>query len=745
MPGRDGGATREETFGAVDELLAEGSVLLDVLFSRTPIGVAVFDRNLVLRTCNQTWARFAERHGTAAAEAVVPGRSIFDYFPGTEREIWSAAEPVLAGKTRWYKGVPHGRRDGATSYWDLLFVPLRKDGSDGSDGDVVGIVDVAVDVTDRYLAEDQLRHSERRFQSIRTEAEAELARRDAILEAVRFAAHRFLESLTSSWRAHLGEVMARLGRAAAVSRAYIFENFTHQDGSLWSRQTHEWVADGIASEMGNPDLAAMSYHDLGLNAVVEAMSTGEVIASNVVDRTPGEQAVLLPQGILSVVQVPIFVHGRWWGFIGFDERLRERRWSRAEIDALRAAASTLSAAIHRQYAEDRLREQQELLEKRVAALSDIAASLGVNQSLGATLQVIADAVVAATPALASSAYVLEPGTGEPRLLALSGLPAGYREGLARCWRIDPAVTTTKAFLSATLRVEHRAVRQGLANPALAPLHAHLRTAEWDTVVFVPLGPAGRDVGSVNAYYPGDRHPTPDELAFLQAVADQGSVAVENARLLAEAQSRAGLEERQRLARELHDSVSQALYGIALGARTARSLAVHSPDKLAEPLDYVLSLAEAGMTEMRSLIFALRPESLATEGLVAAFEKQVAVLRARYKLEVRATLGAEPELSLKMKEALYRIGQEALHNVVKHAHARRVEVRLHAGPGEVVLQVRDDGIGFDPGRALPGHLGLQSMRERVAARHGNVLIKSRLGAGTVVRVRLPLHAGVEENE
>jgi signal transduction histidine kinase len=120
-----------------------------------------------------------------------------------------------------------------------------------------------------------------------------------------------------------------------------------------------------------------------------------------------------------------------------------------------------------------------------------------------------------------------------------------------------------------------------------------------------------------------------------------------------------LEERQRLARELHDSVSQALYGIALGARTARKRLDSDPSNLAEPLDYVLTLAEAGLTEMRALIFELRPDSIETEGLVAALGRQVAATRARYGVAVNAELADEPEVPVATKEALYRIAQEAM--------------------------------------------------------------------------------------
>ncbi|MBI5289169.1 MAG: GAF domain-containing protein [Chloroflexi bacterium] len=236
-----------------------------------------------------------------------------------------------------------------------------------------------------------------------------------------------------------------------------------------------------------------------------------------------------------------------------------------------------------------------------------------------------------------------------------------------------------------------------------------------------------------------RHvPTSDEQRLFQALADRASVAIQNAALYERAQQAASLEERQRLARELHDSVSQALYGIALGARTARTQLDRDPARAVEPIEYVLSLAEAGLAEMRALIFELRPESLQTEGLVAAIEKQVASTRARYGLDVTAELGTEPDIRLDVKEALYRVAQEALHNVVKHAHANHVRVGLATANGHVALEVRDDGRGFDPDGSYPGHVGLHSMRERIEKLHGTITIESRPGDGASIEVRVPVH-------
>jgi signal transduction histidine kinase len=221
-----------------------------------------------------------------------------------------------------------------------------------------------------------------------------------------------------------------------------------------------------------------------------------------------------------------------------------------------------------------------------------------------------------------------------------------------------------------------------------------------------------------------------------AMGTHAAVAIRNAQLFEQSQRQASLEERQRLARELHDSVSQALYGIALGTRTARMRVGDDPHNAVEPLDYVASLAQAGLAEMRALVFELRPESLEEEGLVAAIEKQAASVSARYKLDVKLDLGEEPDCTLDVKEALYRIAQEALHNIVKHAQAQHVEVRMWHDDNSISLTVRDDGRGFDTAQSFPGHVGLQSMPERAKKLGGTVTVDSAPGGGTTVTARLP---------
>jgi PAS domain S-box-containing protein len=278
----------------------------------------------------------------------------------------------------------------------------------------------------------------------------------------------------------------------------------------------------------------------------------------------------------------------------------------------------------------------------------------------------------------------------------------------------------------------------LAGPEMLSMYEEIHA--W---MGVPLIAHDRLIGllRMDHYQPG--HFTESDATLVMAFANQAAVAIENAHLYEQAQALATLQERQRLARELHDSVSQALYGIALGVRTARMQLERDPARADEPLEYAMNLAEAGLAEMRALIFELRPESLEMEGLVAALQKTAAALLARHPIQVETSLCPEPELSLPVKEALYRITLEAAQNTIKHAHASCLHIRLCQEGQTCLLEVIDDGAGFDAGQAFPGHLGLRSMRERAEQVGCAFKIKSGPNGGTHILVRAPLSTAVRQ--
>jgi signal transduction histidine kinase len=355
----------------------------------------------------------------------------------------------------------------------------------------------------------------------------------------------------------------------------------------------------------------------------------------------------------------------------------------------------------------------------------------------ATLDALAARVVQSTAAVACTVVLIDTETDLPRPAGSHGLPEGYTAALQAAYRNGLRPAPMEVFRTRKPMLV-RDIRQLTLNnhPLASPIHRFLHEVPWDTIYFMPLVSRGQALGALNLYYLPGQEPGEDESVFLGAIADQTAVAVENAHLFATAQDTAALEERQRLARELHDSVSQALYGIILGTDAARTLLDRDTDRVTEPLEYVLSLAKAGLAEMRALIFELRPESLATEGLIVALEKQAALVQARHEIAVHVTLCDEPDAPLEVKEAVYRIAQEALNNTVKHAQAERVELRLEQDAGELLLEVRDDGEGFDAAGTFPGHLGLKSMRERVARLGGTLRIESAPAEGTRIRVQIP---------
>jgi len=206
----------------------------------------------------------------------------------------------------------------------------------------------------------------------------------------------------------------------------------------------------------------------------------------------------------------------------------------------------------------------------------------------------------------------------------------------------------------------------------------------------------------------------------------------------QAEKLAVANERNRLARDLHDSVAQTLYGLTLQAETAsRKLAAGQLASVEDELREMRDSAQHTLQETRLLIFELRPPILQEEGLAAALRQRLAAVEARSGLQIHDQIEETGSLPDKVETALYRIAQEALNNSMKHAQATQITVSLHK-EGEVVrLTIDDDGLGFDlDGR--PGGLGLQGMGERAEGAGGRLLIKSQPGQGTRICVEVPYH-------
>jgi PAS domain S-box-containing protein len=391
---------------------------------------------------------------------------------------------------------------------------------------------------------------------------------------------------------------------------------------------------------------------------------------------------------------------------------------------------------------EKLLELSQRAEREALALAEISSSFSLSKAFETNLTMIAQRVAQTVGADACAVEVYASDKTNLGLTGAYGYPMGFAE----------ALTTIR--LSKIETLSQAAIRQGevvivkdylktiLGDQNYAPLHDLVKDETWGTVVAVPMPVSKYAGGAVIVFYPQGLDPDLTDLLQLSTIVSQIALVVENARLFEDAQGKAALEERQRLARDLHDSVSQALYGISLGANSAKTaLNLDSSEtkirEVERSLDYLIYMADTAMAEMKSLIFELRPESLETEGLVIALRKHLRALELRHRFGLVLDLPNEPNVSLKVKEMLYRITQEAMNNIVKHAQAKHVWITLEPKDKMLVLTVRDDGIGFDTTREFPGHLGLRSMRERAESVGASYEVSSEVGRGTTVRVVIPL--------
>ena len=276
------------------------------------------------------------------------------------------------------------------------------------------------------------------------------------------------------------------------------------------------------------------------------------------------------------------------------------------------------------------------------------------------------------------------------------------------------------------------------------LFAQAQVYQWPTdltaLLALPLRVNGGIIGVLDVVNKTGGF-TEEDVRVMSVFANQAAMAIEHARLQEQAEQVAVLEERQRLARELHDSVTQSLYSVTLYANAAAlALAADKRDVVADYLRELQETAQEGMRDMRLLIFQLHPPVLEAEGLVAALQARLAAVEERAGLQTQFRVEGERRLPIIIEEDLYWIAQEALNNVRKHAEARHVLVHLHFTVKSVRLDVVDDGVGFDlqtmraEGR---GGGGLRSIAERTLRLGGQLTHRSAPGEGTQLTIEVAL--------
>jgi signal transduction histidine kinase len=276
---------------------------------------------------------------------------------------------------------------------------------------------------------------------------------------------------------------------------------------------------------------------------------------------------------------------------------------------------------------------------------------------------------------------------------------------------------------------------------LASVRALLGLAEPRSLLCAPLIAQEESLGVLLVWNKRRRAFTVRDSRLMDLLASQAALALYNAQLHDRNRQLAVERERHRLARELHDSVTQSLYGIGMAAQALLKLlgqAQPHSSMVRDPVEYILELSRTALTEMREQLSGLHPTVLAEKGLVEAIAQNCDLLRGRYSLAIELTADIESPLSMAQREGLYYISKEALWNVIKHAGATQVDILLTRENEHVVLSIADDGGGFDPSAlGQKAAIGLRNMEERTKLLGGTLDLQSSPGQGTRVTVWIPV--------
>jgi two-component system nitrate/nitrite sensor histidine kinase NarX len=250
---------------------------------------------------------------------------------------------------------------------------------------------------------------------------------------------------------------------------------------------------------------------------------------------------------------------------------------------------------------------------------------------------------------------------------------------------------------------------------------------------VPLMAGSRPIGLLVAVDKVKSPLTSDDERILTLLASSAVIGLENARLYEEAEMHAALAERGRLARDLHDAVTQTLFSASLIAEVLPQIWEQDPEEGRRRLEQLRQSTRGALAEMRTLLLELRPSALLQAETSELFKYLVNAFTGRTQVPARLNFDGEFALPGEVKIGLYRIAQEALNNIARHAEAEEVSITFHCQLSGVTLDICDDGIGFDASGITTEHLGLRIMKERAAAIGAELSIESGQGGGTTVHV------------
>ena len=587
-----------------------------------------------------------------------------------------------------------------------------------------------------------------------------LQQRDRILVATAEAANILLTE--ENFDEAVNRALQIIGETLDTDRVTVIKNWhdpSKPEIPHW-RLLYEWDAPKTISQISHPELTQGSYQ--GIEQWYALHSKGQSISRKLTEIPEPFRSGQEKLGVKVLHAVPIFIEGKYWGMAGFDDCHKATNRSEAELSILKTAAACIGGAIERERNRCAKEEAEKaiLLEKEKAALEQTVNLLKSNQTLH-----LRDKWLEATANAAN------------KLLQIADLDAGMNAALKvlgeslNCDR----VATMQHFgdLNEFVRVIYEwdsiyAVSQ-ISHPKLNEISAEgiedwfvtLKAGGWigglidelrepfrsgqmqlgvKATYSVPIFVNGNYWGAICVdFCRQPRRLTASEIAVFKTAASCIGSAIYRQQIQQDRDRAelAILDERNRMAREIHDTLAQAFTGISLQLEAAWGILTTQPQAAQERLLKAKNLAKEGITEARRSVRALRPETLEFNNLAIALQQLVDKMTSGTNIYSQVAIEGEPQLAPDLEVDLFRIAQEAVTNTLRHARSTELTVSLICQANTVSLQIKDNGIGFNPQRLLNNSFGLVGMQERCDRHNGNLIIDSNSDRGTEIMVTIPI--------
>ena len=407
-----------------------------------------------------------------------------------------------------------------------------------------------------------------------------------------------------------------------------------------------------------------------------------------------------------------------------------------EIETLADQFNLMSVKLDESYAslEKKVADRTHELATLNAIIAHVSSSLNLNELMADALERIMEL----TGMEYGIAYRIVTGEGEAahreideedaylRVMAFRGMPPTFAD-------LGDKLPLRQSASGVAGRLGEPVIWALAELPTDSALKERLVTLGVEQVIAIPLMAKGRLIGSLNLSTNHSRIYPPEQIALLKTIGQQIGVAVENARLYEQAKQSAIAAERSRLARELHDAVTQTLFSANLIADVIPRIWKRDPEEGMQNLEELRQLTRGALAEMRTLLLEMRPESLERADIKSLLTQLTDAFIGRVRVPVSLDIQGDCELTHEVKMVFYRVAQEALNNIAKHSGARQVEVHMECQPGQMHLLIKDDGLGFDPVEISPDHLGIAIMRERANSIEAILKIDSQVGEGTTIEL------------